>query len=110
MTTPHELLRLAHNDLDEANRLWAGGRADPNTIGEITQRIAMAQAQALLALGELVHEHLHPQPTHPPVIDETAQIEALIAEVPDEVRAEIEHRAMRRPESVEDRIAQAHQH
>lgn len=96
MTTPQELLRLAQDDLAVANRLWAQGTPDPNTMLEITQRIAVCHAQAMLAIGELLHEHFHPQltaPSVPSAEEEQAQIDALIDEVPPEVKAEIEHRA-----------------
>jgi hypothetical protein len=82
VTTPQELLDLAHNNLATADRVWVE-RGLHHNEGEVMTRIAQANAQALLALGVLIHEYLHPQPqamkTQTPA-ERQAHLDSLIAE------------------------------
>lgn len=61
MTTPQELLEAARSNLATADGLWVE-RGLHTGEGEVSARIAQANAQALLAIGMLLHERFHPEP------------------------------------------------
>jgi len=69
---------MAADNLRAADKEWV----DHGVGSEIQLRIQQANAQALLAIGMLLHEHFHPQPVaHKPLTsaEERAELDALLS-------------------------------